>query len=147
MRSFLLLSLLMPTALAGQPTKRLSDDERGKQLYERHCTPCHGAANRGDGPATEALVADVPDLRGKVKADEATIKVLMRGRGAMPSYESTWPEPKADARRVLAYMATVHQTRSTQKPPKPPVKGKAPPPPADDAQGGDAQGAGDAQGG
>jgi len=142
MRSLLLLSMmLLPTALAGQPTKRLSDDERGKQLWERHCQACHGPGNRGDGPATEALVAPVPDLRGKVKADDATIKLVLRGRGSMPAYEATFAEPRGDARRVLAYMGKVHSKGSTQKPAAPAkAKAKAPPPPRD-AQG-DAQGDG-----
>jgi mono/diheme cytochrome c family protein len=114
----LLLALLATSALADQPSKRPSDAERGEELWERHCTACHGPTNRGDGPATEALVVTVPDLRGKVKVDEATIKLVLRGMGGMPAYETSFD--KTDARRVLKHMATVHEARA--KKPKPPTK-------------------------
>ena len=118
-----LAALLVAAAVAEQPTKRPSDEERGKELWERHCTACHGPANRGDGPAAEALVAEVPDLRDKVKVDEATLKLVLRGRGAMPGYETSFD--KNDARRVLKYMAAVHKKRT-----KAPAKKPAPPPAA-----------------
>jgi mono/diheme cytochrome c family protein len=121
LRFVLLLTLGMP-AIAGQPTKRPSDAERGRELYVRHCAACHGPANAGDGPATSALVVPVPDLRGKVRADDAVIKVVLRGQGAMPGYEATFD--KADARRVLQHMATVHTAKSTA--PKPAVVDDAP---------------------
>lgn len=139
MRSLLLLLIVaVPSALAGQPTKRSTDEERGEELWLRHCQACHGPGNRGDGPAAEALVAKVPDLRGKVKADDATVKVVLRGKASMPGYETTFIEPKADTRRVLNYMATVHSKGSTQKP----VKKPAAPKPVEPADAQDAQGGG-----
>ncbi len=127
-----LMALLVTSALAEQPGKRLSDAERGEELWERHCTACHGPANRGDGPATEALVVAVPNLQGQVKVDEETLKLVLKGRGAMPGYETSFD--KADARRVLQYMSKVHEAK--RKAPAPP-KAKAPAPPAqpeDDAE-------------
>lgn len=126
MNAFLAALVLVP-ALAEQPTKRPTDEERGKELWERHCTACHGPGNRGDGPATEALVVDVPDLRGKVRTDDATIKLLLRGRGAMPGYETSFD--KNDARRVLKYMAKVHGIQA-KPPPADPAPAAAPPPAA-----------------
>lgn len=117
--SLFLSALLVVGAFAEQPNKRPSDEERGKELWERHCTACHGPANRGDGPATEALVVEVPDLRDQVKINDAMMKLVLRGRGAMPGYETSFD--KNDARRVLKYMATVHEKRA-----KPPAKAKAP---------------------
>ena len=119
-------------AIAAQPTKRPSDAERGQQLWEQSCSACHGPSNRGDGPATTALVAPVPDLRDEVKVNEATIKVVLRGQGAMPGYETSFD--KADARRVLKYMATVHNKKTTA-PKAPPVAPTNDEDEADDAQG------------
>ena len=98
-----------------QPTKRPTDEERGKELYERHCDSCHGGWARGKGPATQALVRPVPNLEGKVEADDKTIMLVMRGKGAMPSYEQTFD--RFDAKRVLQHMAK--------------LKGPAPKAPAD----------------
>ena len=90
-----------------QPTKRPTDEARGQELYKRHCEACHGAWNKGHGPATQALVRPVPDLEGRVVADDRTIQVVMRGRGAMPGYEQTFD--RFDAKRVLEHMAKLKQ--------------------------------------
>ena len=123
--TFLIATLLSShVALAEQPGKRLTDAERGEQLWERHCVACHGPANRGDGPATEALVVEVPDLQGEVEVNDETLKLVLKGRGAMPGYETSFD--KADARRVLQYMAKVHQAkRKAPPPPKAPAAPKA----------------------
>ena len=101
-----LLLIIVPSALAKPSPRRPSDMERGKELYELHCVACHGVKNHGDGPATAALVADVPDLVGKVKSDDVTARLVMAGQGAMPSYEASFD--LRDAKRVLKYMAEAH---------------------------------------
>jgi mono/diheme cytochrome c family protein len=135
-----LLLLLLPIAQAADSQKRPTDDQRGKELYERHCVSCHGAKNRGDGPATSALVVKVPDLAGKIKADPDTIKLVQLGRGPMPAFEASFDAD--DTKRLLGWMAKVHSA---------PAAAAAAPAPAEpdgpsDVQGGDAQG-GDVQGG
>lgn len=95
-------------AMAARPTKRLSDEERGAQLYERHCVQCHGTTAAGDGPATAALVAKVPDLRGgKLTADtrEAQARLVLDGKGAMPSFSTSFD--RYDAHRVLRHMERI----------------------------------------
>jgi mono/diheme cytochrome c family protein len=123
-------------APAAQPNKRPTDAVRGKELYERHCEACHGAYARGHGPATEALVHEVPDLLGRVKADDPTIRVVLRGKAAMPGYEQTFD--KHDAKRVLQHMARLEAPGATApanaRPPQPP-----PPPSDEDDAGDDAQ--------
>ncbi|MCB9672728.1 MAG: cytochrome c [Alphaproteobacteria bacterium] len=94
--------LLIAVGIAGQPTKRPTDEERGEELYRRHCAACHGAANDGQGPISAALVAPVPALAGQVKADDPTAVLVLKGRGAMPAYEATFD--KLDAIRVLKFM-------------------------------------------
>lgn len=98
-----LLGLLLPAAApADSPTRRPTDEERGEQLYNRHCVQCHGERAAGDGPATRALVHPVPDLRGRITVDSATIDVVHKGRGPMPSYAESFD--RSDARRVLQWM-------------------------------------------
>ncbi len=111
------IAVLGSTAVAVQPTKRPSDDDRGKELYETLCQACHGSKNHGDGPATTALVHEVPDLAGKVQSNDTTLKLLMRGSGAMPSFEPTLD--RDDARRVLKWMAKVHEQTAKAPPPEP----------------------------
>lgn len=113
---------LSQVAAGEQPTKRPTDEERGKELYQRHCEACHGGWARGHGPATQALVRPVPDLEGKVKADDTTIMVVMRGKGAMPSYEQTFD--RFDAKRVLQHMSKLKGP--TPKPDAEPAEQEAP---------------------
>ena len=91
---------------AGVSSKRPTDMERGKELYERHCVACHGSQARGDGPATAALVHPVPDLAGRIKADPDRIDIVVFGAGTMPAFEASFD--RSDAKRVLQYMAVAH---------------------------------------
>ncbi|MEN0068072.1 MAG: cytochrome c [Myxococcota bacterium] len=93
---------LVPLALGGkQPSKRPTDEERGKELYERHCHACHGAGARGDGPATKALREAVPVARN-FKIDASKIDLVMQGRNLMPAFGNTFD--RNDAKRVLRHM-------------------------------------------
>lgn len=100
----LLLLSLTVAAWAASPTKRLSDEARGELLYDRHCVQCHGTTTAGHGPAAEALVAEVPDLRGKITREtrDAQAKLVLEGRGAMPSFDLSFD--RYDARRILRHM-------------------------------------------
>ena len=75
----------------------------------------------------------MPNLRGKTKADDNAINVVIRDRKAMPGFENSFD--KTDARRVLRYM----QTLGTKKPPAPeePVEDELPDEPTEED--GDAQ--------
>ena len=95
-------------ASAGQPTKRPTDAQRGKELYDRHCVQCHGSSNLGDGPATTALVHEVPNLQGQTATDDAAVKIVVRGKNAMPGFETSFDS--ADATRVLRHMAGLGST-------------------------------------
>jgi len=137
----LALSTLAPAA---QPNKRPTDEVRGKELYTRHCEACHGAQAKGHGPATKALVHPVPDLTGKVKADDKTIRIVLRGKAAMPGYEQTFDNH--DAKRVLQHMARLKAPVPGAKPESPapePVKGPRPAPVEE--EGGEEGGEDDAQ--
>lgn len=58
---------LLLSILVGLPLLLASDAEnprqrRGETLYRAYCLNCHGAEGRGDGPMTEVLRSEVPDL-------------------------------------------------------------------------------------
>jgi mono/diheme cytochrome c family protein len=114
-------------AWAGRPTKRLSDDDRGKLLYDRHCVQCHGATAAGDGLAAAALVKPVPDLRdGKLSSDnrEAMAAVVLDGRNVMPSFEMSFD--RYDARRVMRWMEKQANGKTAVAPPEPTEPADAP---------------------
>lgn len=117
-------------AHAAQPTKRPTDEDRGRELYERHCNACHGPDARGKGPATEALVAEVPNLKGKVRADKPTIAIVQDGKGSMPAYEPTFDVE--DTKRVLQWMGMLPYEPAPATPAPPKVEDE---PPAGDAPG------------
>jgi mono/diheme cytochrome c family protein len=119
--AWILALLVGGAALAAQPTRKPSDADRGRDLYQRHCFACHGAGARGDGPASRALVHPPGDLQGKVEADAATIQVVLKGKGAMPSYDQTLTSE--DAKRTLLHMKGL-----TDAPAKPPAVEPAAPP-------------------
>jgi mono/diheme cytochrome c family protein len=85
-------------------TKRDSDEETGRRLWNRSCWQCHGEVGAGDGPAAAALVGGVPSLAGKVSPSgyDALVKVILEGRGRMPAYVEDLD--KHDSRRILVYL-------------------------------------------
>lgn len=93
------------SADAAQPTKRPTDEQRGEELYRRHCVACHGVRNGGQGPATTAFVHAVPALQGKVNTKNDHIQVVLKGKGAMPGFEASFD--RQDAVRVLKYMRSL----------------------------------------
>lgn len=100
-------ALVATVASADRPSKRQSDKVRGKMLYERHCIQCHGPTGAGNGPATDDLVVDIPDLRGQIDKDnrEAMVDVVLSGRGAMPGYFMTID--RHDARRAVRHLQRI----------------------------------------
>ena len=68
--------------------------ERGTALFNTHCTPCHGPAGRGDGPAAAALAAPPADLTAEHVDDHTDGDIFwwltygMAGT-AMPGFEHT----------------------------------------------------------
>lgn len=128
--SFLVLVVATAAVAKEWPNKVPSAVERGRELYERHCLACHGDRAAGDGPAAAALVAKIPDLSQGLPAGvdrEELVRIVMRGKGAMPGFDESFHDLKpwetdyrSYARNVLDYMDGV---------------GRAPArPPSDDAE-------------
>jgi len=129
----LLAVLAAGVAWGSKPSKRLSDEARGLQLYNRHCIQCHGASVAGDGPATEALVPEVPNLRGKMEADtpDREAERVLEGHDGMPGFSMSFD--LYDARRVLRHMVRLSTREATAPEPTEPESPEIEEPNTDDA--------------
>lgn len=63
--------------------------QRGKDLYTKHCTLCHGSEGLGDGPAAKGLKqkpSNLVAMSGMHQDGDVAWKVA-EGRGAMPGWK------------------------------------------------------------
>lgn len=85
-------------------------EERGKALFARHCTPCHGPEAKGDGPVS-AKFPPAPNLRYASickRTDGFLYGTLTAGGRAMPSMrEGTTSRDRWD---LVAYVRSLQST-------------------------------------
>lgn len=73
---------------------RDADLQRGKQLYERDCSLCHGADGRGGSLA--AALGGVPDLAaGQLGNLDDVVEVILNGQGRMQGWAGMLDEDEA----------------------------------------------------
>jgi mono/diheme cytochrome c family protein len=64
--------------------------ELGRVMYDRHCSVCHGALGRGDGPIIRPggfpLASDLVDGPAIAQSDGYIYAIIRAGRGLMPAY-------------------------------------------------------------
>ncbi|HTP42353.1 MAG TPA: cytochrome c [Nitrospiria bacterium] len=83
------------------------DAAKGKAVYDKHCAICHGAAGKGNGPASSMMnpkPADFTSEPVKKKSDEQLLKAIESGLPGTPMAPwkgSLTPEQIQD---VLAYV-------------------------------------------
>lgn len=60
----------------------------GRKLFQINCSPCHGEAGMGNGPATKFGIAGINLTADHAKglADGYIYGMIRNGRGAMPTY-------------------------------------------------------------
>lgn len=58
--------LILFTFLASHNTAAAQDADVGSELYETHCSVCHGLEARGNGPLAPALLLQPPSLNDLV---------------------------------------------------------------------------------
>ncbi|MBM74387.1 MAG: hypothetical protein CMK59_03225 [Proteobacteria bacterium] len=103
---------LFSSALAGQPSKMLSDEAIGKKLYLAYCWNCHGELADGLGPQASSLQVAPPALikvnsekkpnPSEISSKDPRIEIILNGKGYMPGYGQLID--KHEARRVLIYL-------------------------------------------
>jgi mono/diheme cytochrome c family protein len=62
--------------------------QRGQEMYNRTCLPCHGPSGAGNGPVTAAGVPAFSIVEGEAldRTDGYLYSIIRVGRGAMPAY-------------------------------------------------------------
>jgi mono/diheme cytochrome c family protein len=77
------------------PVNKSSESiQRGKDLYLKHCTLCHGPNARGDGPAAKGLrqkPTDLAAMAGMHEDGDVAWKIA-EGRGVMPGWKERLTE-------------------------------------------------------
>src|SRR5688572_12793497 len=93
LRSIIVLCLLLMTACADPPPPEAS----GEEIYQQLCANCHGNdLNGGVGPAVGA------GSNSAAQDDDFLVLTVTRGRGPMPSFESTLSDEQIA--RVVDYL-------------------------------------------
>ncbi len=83
---------------------------RGQEVYETHCTTCHGSTGMGDGPVSMAgdkvgPFAGVFPLATAAARSDGYIYNLIRGGGQrMPSYQRISPEDRWHLVNYVRYL-------------------------------------------
>ena len=102
-------SLLVGTVAQGQvePKAQSSDVARGKVLFIKYCTGCHGP--RGDGEGYRFLhgpdPANLTSLSTRKKSDGELFKTIHAGKPNMPPWNTRLSAQ--ESKDVLAYVRTL----------------------------------------
>lgn len=96
-------------------TRREEDIARGRALFEKRCTGCHGASGKGDGPAAASLVPHPADLTAAAFDDRRLSHVLWNGVAgtAMPRFREL---AKEDLRALVSYVGSIAAPRDATAP-------------------------------
>lgn len=81
----------------------------GKEIYNKHCSSCHGKKGKGDGSKAAQLDTDCGDFTTaefQKQSDGALYYKTFEGRKDMPSYKKKIPEQE-DIWAVVNYMRTM----------------------------------------
>jgi len=95
------------TLVHAEPKAQSGDVARGKTLFVRHCTGCHGPEGGGDGykflsgPDPANLTS--PSIRKKSDAD--LFKTIHEGKPNMPPWKTRLSQE--ESRDILAYVRTL----------------------------------------
>lgn len=95
--------------LALSVTPGLAEETIGQAVFTQYCATCHGVSGVGDGPLTEMITAQVPDLTQISAQNDGVFPMLnvihiidgrtgLRGHGGpMPTYGSIFASESFDA--------------------------------------------------
>ena len=83
--------------------------EEAAGVYKAKCASCHGASGEGSAKIAKMLKLDEAQLALKgaevqKASDEALLKVLLDGKGKMPSYKGKVSDE--EAKKLIQYLRT-----------------------------------------
>lgn len=101
-RAWLLMSLLLPI---GSAASAQSQPDRGREVYHKWCTPCHGTGLGKPGTSAAAAHGSNPAvLEQRTDLTTKTIETAVRnGRNFMPRFRKT-EISNADLAAITAYL-------------------------------------------
>jgi len=77
------------------------DQARGKTIFTKHCSGCHGAGGQGDG--YKLLGSNAADLTAsRPRSENDLLRTIHEGKPGMPSWKTRLSGQ--DSRDVLAYI-------------------------------------------
>ena len=101
LRYLIVACLLILVACADPP----APDASGEKIYQQVCANCHGSdLNGGVGPPVGA------ESNSAAQDDDFLVLTITRGRGPMPSFESTLSDDQIS--RVVDYLRTEQTSAS-----------------------------------
>jgi len=81
----------------------------GKELWNKHCSSCHGKTGLGDGSKAAQLKTTMEDMTASVvqgQSDGALFYKISEGRDEMPSFKKKIPETE-DLWSIVNYVRTL----------------------------------------
>lgn len=94
MKAVLSLAAVVLTTTIAQAAAQ--DREAGRQIFRDYCVTCHGMEGRGDGPMTQVLTINPPDLTQLTSDNNGVFpvsRVIARIDGRMPVLGHGGPMP------------------------------------------------------
>jgi mono/diheme cytochrome c family protein len=98
---------LLPTA--GQNVQPDAQDlMRGKNIFMKYCSNCHGTSGQGDGyRLLGPNPADLTSRATTLQSDDNLLKTIHEGKPNMPVWK--YRLSKTDSRNVLAYIRSLQK--------------------------------------
>jgi mono/diheme cytochrome c family protein len=92
---------------AGRDTQPAADDLiKGKKIFLKYCSSCHGPSGQGDGyRLLGPNPADLTSLATRQQSDRDLLKTIHEGKPNMPVWK--YRLSKKDSRDVLAYIRSL----------------------------------------
>ena len=84
--------------------------QKGKEIYEKKCTLCHGVKGDGDGPVSAGLnpkPTNFKDSHGEKMTDGEHFWKITTGRGGMPAFTKDLTEE--ERWHVINYINTLNR--------------------------------------
>jgi mono/diheme cytochrome c family protein len=94
-------------AMAADP----ADVARGRQIFVKYCSGCHGAQGQGDGyPLLGPEPANLTSPATTERTDEDLLRTIHEGKPNMPNWK--YRLSPQDSKDVLAYIRSLSNQRS-----------------------------------